>query len=796
MITDIRSVFRVLIRRRIFAATTVLTLALGIGAATAIFSVVDKIIFRTDEFPSDVYLIGGQNDNIPFMPWRYPYMVQPYGSQTDVIGPIAKASIMTGNVVVNNQPVAIGWNGVSSDFFDLLNIHTALGRKFLPGEDLEGAAAVAIVTHGFWVRQLGARSDAIGSTIVVGDARCTVVGVLREGEDLLPFTPNEVFRPLVYKNDPSQPWSPYLYLLCQLRPGITRNQAELRLREVQIDVPAPARQFYFNDRSVLKSLPEIKQQARPEIYWMMLAAVAFLYIISCLNASNLMLIRVLSQQREFGIRLSLGGGYWRTIRLVVIESFTLALFASLGGAILASWIHPLLLTGARGANIAPNWTGWALDWRALGIVGALTMATSILVVLVPTVQIVRSNVGLTLKQGGAVLGQSSDASRILRSLIVFQVAFAIVLLTGTGLMIRSIHRLESTDAGFDATGRMKVKLGFPPAFPSQVDARLAKLHEIQAELMSIPDVRAVGFGMDIFLPGYYYPTYVLEGADGRTLKAAMLGFGTGYQDASGLILKSGHWLTNRSGNEILVNETLARQCWQNGSAVGNVLRPIKEGNDPSGWKGWVVAGVVGDIKTSVRDAPNPYMYGPERWGPEDFDTFIVRTDAGKEDSLGYLIRNKLYAYDPEIVVDSVVPFNQLRKNQVAIERLTGLILGVLAVIALVLTMVGVFSAIAYNVNRRMPEFGIRVAFGATPGDLVRLIARQGLRMTLLGVLLGLAGTAGLTRYMRTVLFETSPLNLEVLMGVVFMLLVASTLAWLFPAFRAGQADPTRLLRAE
>jgi ABC-type antimicrobial peptide transport system permease subunit len=273
-------------------------------------------------------------------------MARAYEEKTSVMSAYAKAAYMTGNIVIDGQPVATTWIGVSSGLFSMLGITPARGRAFLPGEDVAGADQVVVVSDQFWRRNLGAKEDVLGRKIIVGDAVCTVVGVLRAGQTLPPYFFNDVFRPLAYRVDPMQPWMPNLFLLGRLRPGVTREQAAKVLAEIPVEVPAPLRQFASEDRAALSSMKEVSQLFRAEIYWVMLGAVGFLYAIACLNASNLIIVRMLGRHRELSIRLALGGGRWRVIRLLTLESLILAVLASLAGALVANWFFPLLLSAA------------------------------------------------------------------------------------------------------------------------------------------------------------------------------------------------------------------------------------------------------------------------------------------------------------------------------------------------------------------------------------------------------------------------------------------------------------------
>jgi predicted permease len=799
MLSDLRFAFRTLARSRSFTLVTVLTLALGIGSAAAIFSVTDWILFRATKIPDDIYLIGGQDSRNAPMPIRMDFQQRAYEEQSNVMAAYEKAAYQTGNVVIEGQPVATTWLGVTPGLFPMLGVAPALGRGFLPGENVAGADQVVVVSHQFWRQHLGGKAEALGRKITVGDAVCTVVGVLREAQTMPPYFLNDIYRPLTYRVNPAMPWIPQLFVLGKLRPGVTREQAQQALRAVKVDVPAPLRQFVTGDVPVLSSMAEVNQLFRKEIYWVMLGAVGFLYAIACLNASNLMLVRMLGQRRELSIRLALGGGQWRIIRLLALESVTLAVLASLAGLLVANWFFPLLLSAAGNpGSVARDWTSWTLGWRVVGVMAGLTVTTSLLIVIIPAIRILRADINSGLKDGGAALGESRGLARLRGSFVVLQAAFAVILLSGAGLMIRTFDRLQKVDLGFDPAGRAKVQIGFPADYPAESEPRLARLREIQAELMHLPGVRAVGFGNDLLLPGYYFATFTLQGPEGKPIKAAMMNFNIGFHEAAGITLKRGRWLDKSNGNEIMVNETFARACWPGQDAVGQLVRPVEGGNGSGSadWKGWLVVGVIGDTRSTMREAPGNFLYGPEAWASFNFDTFIVRLSRDYDEAFASSIRRELYKFDTRIVVHRVMPLSRLREQQLWTERMADSVLKVLAGIATLLTVVGVFSVLAYTVDRRMGEFGVRMALGASRRDLMELVMRRGVLLTMAGIVLGLGGSLALTRYIKSLLFETSAQDPWVLAAVGALLLMTSVLACVLPARRAGTVDISRLLRSE
>jgi predicted permease len=796
MLAEFRYAVRTLSRNRGFTLVTVLTLALGIGSAASIFSVADWVLFRANKFPEDVFLVGGQSAQGQFLNTRMDFMARAYEEQCNAMSEWAKAAYMTGNVVVEGQPVGTTWMAVSPNLFPMLGATMTLGRGFLPGEDREGSDHVVVVTHHFWQTHLGGRDNVLGCKIVVGDAICTVVGVTAAAKTLPNYLFSDVYRPLAYHMDPAKPWEPTLLLHGRLRPGFTREQAVAALAAVKIDVPPMLRGQLEEDRPALASMGETKKWVRVEIYWVLLGAVGFLYAIACLNASNLMLVRMLGQRRELCIRLALGCGRWRLVRLMAMEGAMLAALASVAGALVANWFFPLLLSAAGNSALAPKWNSWTLDPRVVGVLAVLSLLTSLCIVAIPAWRVFRADINPGLKDGGAALGESRALARLRGSFVVLQAAFAVMLLAGAGLMIETFHRLQQVDLGFDPAGRAKVTIGFPADYPPGQEAMLVRLHEIQARIQRVPGVRDVGFGSDFLLPGYYFPSSKLEGPAGKEIRAAMGMFNVGFDQPAGLTLKRGRWLRASDLNEVMVNESLARVLWPDRDPIGQLLRPTNSNPSSEKWTGWAVTGVVGDIRSTMREAPGLWIYGPETWGGSWMNAFIVRFSRDFDETLAGMIRRDLYSFDSRMVVHQIRSLNAVRDDQLWAERMANSVLKVLAGIALLLTVVGIFSVLAYTVDRRMGEFGVRLALGATRRNLVELVLRRGVVLTLVGIGLGVGGTLALTRYLKSLLFETSAQDPWVLAAVGGILLVTSVLACALPARRATRVDISRLLRSE
>ncbi len=790
--------WRGLMRSPGFSATVVLILALGIGAAAAIFTVIEGALLRQSHFPDGIFMVclraGGESVN----PQLNDYMTRGYES-SPAISEFAKSAHMGGNVAVDGQPVANGWCGISPNLLSMLDVIPALGRGFLPGEDRSGADSVVIISDEFWRRNFHADPNILGRRIGFGPAVCSVVGVLKAHQTLPVGLSDDLYRPLVYQVDPQRPWAPPLLLLAKLHAGFTPEQAGAALTGIKLDAPRFAPSYGEQPRAVLLSLVDFNRQFGPTgVSWVLLAAVGFLYGIACLNTSNMMLVRMLGRSRELSIRLALGAGRWRVARLLMAESLILSLTGAAAGILVANWLFPLLLRSLSDGLLGEGRASWRMmDGEELILLAFLAIATSLAVAVVPAARILRAQISSSLKEGSAAFGESRGLGRLRSGLVVLQTAFAVVLLVGAGLMTRTFSNLTHLDLGYDGTQRVKVLLGYPPTYPADWQPRLAKLHEIQAVLERLPGVDSAGFCNDMLLQQYFVGTHTVEGAGGVPVKAMIRCFSRGFEQTSGLRLKRGRPLDQIRSNEVLVSESLARRCWPDKDPLGQLLRPV--GGAPGfgdDWKGWLVVGVVADTRVSVRQAPGLVFYSDEAWNPINYDTFVARLNVPYFPEVEAMIRRTLYAFDPQIVVIRVVRLDRLWEYQVGTEKLVDATLKLLAASAGVLTMVGLFSVLAYAVDRRMHEFGVRLALGASRANLVRHVVRRGLVLVIAGLIFGLAGAAALARSIQAMLYNTSSQDPVVLAAVSGILLGVAALACILPSYRATKVDVTKLLRAE
>jgi putative ABC transport system permease protein len=530
---------------------------------------------------------------------------------------------------------------------------------------------------------------------------------------------------------------------------------------------------------------------------MLCGAVGFLYSIACLNATSLLLVRQLGRKRELSVRLALGGGRWCIIRLLLLESVILCVISSAAGLVVANWLSVLFVTLA-GGRLQVNWLEWSVlggfDWRTSAVLAGVTVFTSVAIVVFPAAGLRRLDIQTGLKDGGGGVGESRRLARLRGVLVVMQVAFAIILLTGAGLMVRTFQKLQDLPLGFETDQRVKVLIDFPAGYVTGNEARLVLLQRLQEHLRHVPGVTGVAFGSDNLMSGSYSPSQSMQLPDGTLVRVENNTFSGNYREVTGVALKRGQWLNETWKSEVMINEAFAKRCFGDKDPVGQPIRPA---GAPKQWKGWTVAGVVGDMRETVRTAPGYHLFLPPGWAPWSVSSFILRFRNDFAQSSETPIRRAIYQFDPEIIiVGDVIPLAETHYLGMDSERFALSVLKVLSVIALFLTVVGLFSVLAYTVDRRMNEFGVRLALGAQPEDLHRLVMKRGLMAATSGVLLGIVGALVLTQFMQSLLFDTVPYDPLVYAAVFLLLIVAALAACWLPARRAAQVDITQLLRAE
>ena len=787
---DAEFAVRSLGRARGFTLTVLTMLVLGIGVATFVFDLTAWILVFAQPYPhpEQLYLVGFKDKHSSSNPYQSGLQFQAYQEQTNVFSEYAVVTHGVTNVLVDGEPTVANLIGTSIDCFRTLGIKPVLGRGFFPEEYQAGADNVVVITDLFWRKYLHAAPDILGHKLMIDQQPCTVVGVLAVAQSFPPNFAGDVYRPLVFTIDAQNPWGPGVSIIGRLKQGVTREQARGALSAIKLPTLSPSGRAFLADQETILLRPT--DVARPDTYWVIAIAAGLLYSIACLNAMDLMLVRLVGRRQELSIRLALGGTRWQIARLLSVECIGLVLVASLIVTFAARWFFPPLIALIADSEPAKDSTFW--NGPTLGCIAVLGLLAAVAIVLAPVWRLMKAEINPGIKEGGAAAGESCTARRLKTSLVIFEAAFAVILLAGTGLMVQSFARLHRTNLGFDPWGKVKVMTGFPHGYHPKPEEQLQLYEGLQQRLASIPGVRAVSIGQDTLLAGSGL-TIPLLMPDGTYQLVAGTIVSANYLQAAGLTLRRGRWFSEKRGQyEVVINEALAKARFGNEDPIGKSFKLIASGdfNQP-------VVGVVGNVKEeNVRSVPSLRFYVAEWVVPNGISTLLLRLDRDPGKEFAGLIRHTIYQFDPELIVIQVSSINEIIGNEMWAERQAFTILKVLSAIALALTVGGLFSVIAYTVDSRTKEFGVRMALGARPADLHRLVMTRGLATAGIGVAVGIAGALALTRFMQSLLFETTPYDPLVYAAVTLVLLAAAAAACWLPARRAARIDIAKLLRTE
>lgn len=795
---DLRFALRSLAKSPGFTVVTLLTLALGIGSSTAIFSVADRILFRAPPYPipEQLVVLGYKTKRFDFLPSQLPIQLAAYREHVKSFSSFAALESSRVNLVVQGGPAGVALGRVTVDHFPTLGAIPMLGRAFVPGEDQAGADNVVVLSHRFWLKHFGGDPAVLGREVLLAGRSCRVVGVLAKDFRPPPMHDADLYQPLVLTIDPARPFGSYLSVIGRLQPGCTAEQARAELAAFKYPTSAAAARVLGERELRVVPLAERLRASRPATQAALLAAVGFLYAIACANAANLVLVRVHGRRKEFSVRLALGCSRGRLMWLVLLDNLVLTTVAGAAGLFVAQWIFPALLHLAPGGGA--RWGASSMDWRALMFTVGLGTVTGLLVSLAPAWRLAQANVTEGLKEGGQTLGESRRLRQMRSGLVVLEAALAVALLVGAGLMVRSVHRLQQIDRGFDPANKIAVWLQLPGDRYSNrygtPDARREFYQRLEECLLAVPGVQGVAFTSVVPMAGT--STITLRKPDGTEYDAGFNPVTPGFRRMLGLPLVKGRWFDDALAGGtavVVVNETMARGYFGEDNPVGRVFS-LQTGPKAAPWQ---VVGVVQDVREQARERPRPQLYYPYWQGPTDsVASLLLRLNQPPNVAVADAVRRAIYSVDPLVATMPWRPLVDEAAAQFAQERYMLAVLQVLSGLALGLAVLGLFAVMAYNVAQRMGEFGVRLALGAMPGHLFRMVLTRGLGLASFGVVIGCGAAWALTRFMQSLLFETSPHEPLVYVAVALLLLAAAALGCWLPARRATRVDVAKLLRAE
>jgi putative ABC transport system permease protein len=786
-----------------FTLAAIVTLALGIGANTAIFSVVNSVLLQPLPFPQADHLV------------RVRYTQQGHGDAATPMDFVDNRAHATTNFVgfsaiegttanlVRGDADAERLQGVrvGANLFALMRVQPLVGRFFTDGEDHVGAPNVAVISERLWRTDFGGDPAAVGKTVRINSAPVTIVGVVADRVrypvtvDLWmtkQFTGNEL-------NDGSR-GARWLMMLARVKDGASVAAADAEIERVSIEMEKQFPEQFRERRAHLVTVQEVLVGDLRKPLFIILGAVAFVLLIACANVANLMLVRATAREGEMAIRTALGAGRGRLVRQLITESVLLSLCgAAVGLAVATIGMHELL---ARAPQSLVAVGRASIDATTLLVTAAVALVTGVIFGVIPAAQIGRSELVTALRAGGRGTRARPSANRAKRTIVVVEVALAVTLLTGAGLLLHSFEKLLSVDPGFRPGGLLSMKASLPQrAYDSTSIRNLVRT--LETRVQALPGVKQVGLSSFIPLDGSSYGfTFTIRGRPalrpseepGTEVRMVSADF---FQTLGAPILRGrGITESDQPGTQkvLVVNQAFAKRFFPNEDAVGQAI-VLEWGRDTTGETRQIV-GVVGDLRSAaLADAPEPTVYASMMQSPNPSLSILVRTN-GDPALLANPVRGVMRDIDREVPVFSVQTMEGRIVGSVGRERFYATLIALFAAVALVLSAVGLYGVVAYAVSQRMHELGVRVALGASGDRIARMVVGEGLSLTALGAILGIVGSIGVGKLIATLLFGVDALDPVTIAGVVITLaLVAVVASWL-PARRAARADPLSAIRGE
>lgn len=817
LIQDIRYAFRSLRKAPGFTFVAVLTLGLGIGANTTMFSVVNGVLLKPLPYEQPDRLVniwvdlGVGNQSLPAV---HPGDFRDYQQRTTLFEDFAAASGGTfrtgaGILTGDGKPEQVDVSVVTANFFPLLGVKPALGKYFDEEDELIGGAEVAVITHRLWSRRFGSDPSIVGSTVTMDGVGITIVGVLPpEFRMHLPaeaflFRDSEMYKPLRmnWDNLPPRNFTSFT-VFGRLKSGVTIEQAQDEMSRIQRELRAeyPVHEASDMRIRVIPLQDDIVKHSRRGLM-ILLGAVGFVLLIACANVGHLILARGMSREREFALRASVGATPGRVVRQLLTESVALATLGGVLGVGLTMWGIALLRLLSP-ANL-PRLDSVVVDPTVLAFAGVVVLVTAILFGLYPAIQASRPHLFDSLRVGSKMTA-SRGQLRLRSFLIVAEVALSLVLLIGTGLMMRSFLALQEVRPGFEPENVMTFALTLPRAEYADARERSAFFQEVREALIGLPGVEQVGITSKLPLTGtgpllpFAYDEETATNWESAT--ADVRGVSPEYFDAVGTRLLAGRSFGYSDGGPdsspaIIIDETLAELAWPGEEAVGRQLQIQPNGDDDNNPYAEVIA-VVEHVRMHdlTRDVRAQFYFPMTQFAP--FEASIAVRSSVDPASISNMIIDQIEALDPDLPVNDVLPMEAYVRDGMAQSRFSLFIMGLFALMALALTAVGIYGVIAYSVSQRTKEIGIRMALGEGPSRIQNLVVARGLKLILTSIVVGLVSAVALSRVLSNLLFgvsATDPLTFAALSAV--LIVVALAASWL-PAVRATRIDPLDALRTE
>ncbi|MCI0339294.1 MAG: ABC transporter permease [Acidobacteria bacterium] len=803
---DLRFGLRVLIKKPGFTIVAVLALALGIGANTAIFSIVNTVLLRPLPYQEANRLLLIWTKFLPDLPqnWVSGPEVVDFRERNNSFEQLGVLAFQNYNLTGLGEPEQLQAGVVSANLFPILGVQPIFGRLFRPEEDQPGTGQVAILNHDFWQKRFAGNQQIVGQTISLDGRPFTVVGVMPPGFGVLPpdaQSPKEIdlWAPIAVDYKQMSRGSHFLRVIAKLKPGVTIEQAR-----ADMDVVAERmdQEFYQNFGFAVTVVPfhnHIVRDVRPALL-VLLGAVGFVLLIACANVANLLLAYSVSREKEIAIRAALGAGRGRIVRQLLIECSLLGLVGGAFGLLLAKFGLDALV--AIGPDNLPRLDDIRIDLRVLGFTLATSLLTGLIFGLVPAFQATRLDLSEALKEGGRGEGSGVRGRHARNMLVIAEVALSLVLLVGAGLMIRSFWRMQEVDPGFNPRNVLTMRLQLPQSKYSQPPQVVQFYQALIERVRGLPGVENAGIVTSLPMSGSYSSgTVSVEtpsaNSQNASFEADWRRVSPDYHKTMNVALTRGRFFDDQDKAEgtlaVIIDESFAQRFWPNDDPIGKRLK-LGGMQSRNPWRS--IVGVVKHVKDyGLNIEGRERVYFPHAQFPVNGMFLAVRTK-GDPLAMAGTVRNAVWSADPNQPVSRVRAMEEYLYNSSAQPRFYTLLLSVFALVALMLAAVGVYGVMSYSVTQRTHEIGIRLALGASPRHIIGLVVKQGLTLVTIGVAIGLIGAVAVTRVMSTLLFGVSPTDPLTFVVIALVLVSVACVACYVPARRATKVDPMVALRYE
>jgi putative ABC transport system permease protein len=814
LLQDLRYSLRLLAGKPGFTLVAVITLALGIGANTAIFSVVHAVLLRPLPYHEPERLVRFYTE-FPTMNlrkfWVSPpefYDIEHEAQSWQAIG---AWSMGGANIGTRSEPIRATAALVTRSLIEALGVQPAMGRIFTAEEDRNGGPRVALISDGLWRRAFGAQADIVGQTIQIDSQSYTLIGIMPSGFIFPPGSndPAEVWAPFQFgPPNPNRRGNHFLNVIGRLKPGVTIEQAQSEMARLMQTWKDEKRSPHLINPKTHPPLfvplhEEVVSSARPSVL-MLMGAVALVLLIACANVANLLLARAEARQRELAVRLALGAGRWRMLRQFLVEGLVLALLGGATGTLMALWGLDTILQLAP--DSVPRTQEIQLNWPVFAFTLVMSVVSAFLFALSPVVMIGEQSLSNRLRSASNRSTAGLSGQTLRKALVVAEIALAVILVIGSGLMIRAFWKLQHVEVGFAPQGVLTFDLELPgtkydsPArwqFFNRLQQQLAALPGVKsaAVMDSLPPIRPINAN-DTEIEDYQAPPEgPFENVDYWNFVS------TDYFKTMGIRLIEGRIFETNDEREgaqlvVVVNQALARRFWK-GSPIGRRVDPAGDPKKPN----WcTIVGVVEDTKNAGLDTPaGPELYFllPQTvpFGVNTLMNAVVRTD-GNPLALASSVRSVLRDLDPSVPIITMRTMSDVVADSMVRPRFLSALLTIFSLLALALAAIGIYGVTTYSVEQRTQEIGVRMAFGAQTGDVMKLVIGQGMILAIIGVALGLIGAFAFTRWLSSLLFNISTTDPATFVAIPLLLVVVALLACYLPARRATRVDPMVALRYE